>query len=294
MTIRAEQLQKELRDFRNRAAAIESAVSEGESAIEPAIELLNDRNEAVRWSGIRILSEIGDRRAVTALIDMLERGRNVVDAANALRNITGQDLGEDVGAWRSWTAQDAGVADSSGFRRPSDDELLQVALRDLPVEVSGSGQQYSIDVSLPEGRTQRVWVDFGCTDPQGDAIVQLCTACGPVDDSKYEWALKLNMTIPYVASGSNLKIKLTQLLPHDTCCEQPPVSSAGRSRQCDPAGGSGLPAQPLHVLRDVSRCAVSTLACRRSSNACLARVTPLSDRATDLPGRRRCDAAAVR
>ena len=53
----------------------------------------------------------------------------------------------------------------------------------------------------PDGRSQEVYVDFSRVDPDGRPIVYLCTACGAVDPAKFEWALKLNMIIPYGAIG---------------------------------------------------------------------------------------------
>lgn len=199
MPFTTEQLREGLRDFRSRAKTIDDAVSEGSVNADAAIALLGNRNEAVRWSAIKILSDVGEHSAVEPLIGLLERHINVMDAANALRRITGQKFGLEPDAWRGWLSGGADAeVESVGL---AEGEMLNLALKDLPVSVSGSDGQYAVDVDLGEGRSQRVWLDFTRQDPEGRALIQLCTACGDVQESRYEWALKLNMTIPYGAVG---------------------------------------------------------------------------------------------
>jgi len=197
MTIDTEALRDQLRDFRSRSAAIDEAASAGADALEPAVELLADRSDSVRWSAIRILAEIGDERAVGPLVGLLERGRNTTDAANALRAVTGQDLGDDPTAWRAWMSN-AGATDDSWL---SDEELIAAATRGLDAAYTAGERPCGVTVSLADGRKQSVWIDFDQTDGDGEPIVQLCTACGPARSEHYEWALKLNMSIPYGAIG---------------------------------------------------------------------------------------------
>ena len=198
MSIDVDQLSAQLRDFRSRGAAIRRAVDGGEQAVDAAIELLNDRNDGVRWSAIRILSEIADARAIAPLVTLLERGRNTTEVANALRAITGEDLGDDAALWRSWQSGGgsearAGVLSNAG--------LLAAATRDLPVTLTSEGDHYVAKVALDDGRSQTIWVDFSASDQDGDPIVQLSTACGPANQDYYQWALELNMTIPFGAIG---------------------------------------------------------------------------------------------
>lgn len=193
----ADDLRNRLQTFQGRSAAIEAAVREGEPAIAAAIELLRDRNESVRWSCIRILSEIGDGRSVGPLIALIERDKNATDAANALRSITGQDFGEDAAAWRQWAVKNPALRTATDLGTLSDEALLAAATKGLPMTVTGGDGEYEVAVSMSGGRCQRVWVDFTRADPQGNPVVQLCTPCGDADARRYEWALKLNMTIPY-------------------------------------------------------------------------------------------------
>lgn len=199
MSMERDELRKGLRHFETRARVIEAAIDAGEACIEDVIPLLHDRSESVRWSAIRILTEVGDERAIGPLIGVLERGKNVTDTHNALCAISGEDFGHDVKAWRQWLLEDPDLRAGATDGMLSDDALLAAAIEGLPVTVSGEGQAYAVTVSLPEDRTQQVWIDFSRKDQDDQSIVQLCTPCGDADASRYEWALKLNMAIPYGA-----------------------------------------------------------------------------------------------
>ena len=194
-----EDVRRALYHHRTRSAAIEDLILQGDAAMDQALALLNDRHECVRWAAIRVLSEIGDERAVAPLVNLLEQSRLVMDAAQALRNITGQDFGTDASAWRAWamkSPQDRRhPAQRGGFL--SDEELVRAAAINLRAEVRGTGGHYEVKVSLSEGRKQSVWVDFSGASEEGQPLVQLSTPCGPVDPDKYEAVLKLNMSIPF-------------------------------------------------------------------------------------------------
>ena len=194
-----EQIRRGLRDYRTRAATIDTIAEKGAAMIDDILPLLQDRNEGVRWSTIRILSEIGDNRAIGPLIKLLEQSKSITEAASALRAITGQDFGDAPEEWRRWAMEDAEVRNSAGTGILSDADLIAAAIKDLPVTVTSEGREYSVTVSLPEGRSQQVWIDFARCDANGRPIVQLSTPCGDADERQYETALKLNMSIPYGA-----------------------------------------------------------------------------------------------
>ena len=204
--MKIEDLRRRLRNIHTRSAAINAAIDEGEAIVDTLLVLLRDRNEGVRWSAIRILSETGDNRAVGPLIALLEQSKNSIDVTRALRAITGRDdLGDDAQEWRAWAMQDPETRNAAGGDMLSDEELLDTAIRDLPVSVKhAKGGVHLLSVSLPEDRSQQLWVDFTQTDPEGQAIVQLSTPCGLADAGRYESALKRNMSIPYgaIALGS--------------------------------------------------------------------------------------------
>jgi len=194
-----DQIRRGLRNIKTRSATIDDVVDGGDARIDDVLPLLQDRNEGIRWCAIAILLEIGDARAIGPLIVLLEQGKNVTDAANALRVITGQDLGDAPEEWRSWAMQNPEIRNAAGGDILSDEALIAAATKDLPVTVSGKGQECSVAVSLPEGRSQRVWIHLDRKDPNGRPIVQLSTPCGNADAQQYEAALKLNMSIPYGA-----------------------------------------------------------------------------------------------
>ncbi len=195
MKINEDSFRQGLRNHVTRSKMISSAIDDPESYLEPTLRLLEDRSEILRWCAIRILTEIGDERAVAPLTALRESGRHQVEIADALRAITGNDIkatteSEKIGALETATPSSL-----------TDDQLIQASLKDLSASVSGQTPHYNITVALPDGRSQEIMVDFSRTDPDGRAIVYLCTACAAADPSKYEAVLKLNMIIPYGAIG---------------------------------------------------------------------------------------------
>jgi len=78
-----DELRGGLRTLQTRSATIDAAVDSG--AVDIIIPLLQDRNEGVRWSAIRILGELGDERAVLPLIDLLEQRKNESDVTRDLQ-----------------------------------------------------------------------------------------------------------------------------------------------------------------------------------------------------------------
>jgi len=201
MSVDIDEFRRSLWNIRTRAAAMDAAVDGGdeEDYTDAAIQLLNDRDEGVRWSAVRILAEIGDERAVVPLIALMERGKNITGAVNALRAITEQEFGADPRAWREWAALQPEQRGRGGLGILSDKDLLLAAVKGLPAEVSGGKGQYAVTVSLDDGRSQQIWVDFSKTDTSDQPIVQISTPCGEAVADQYEAALKLNMAIPYGA-----------------------------------------------------------------------------------------------
>ena len=201
MAIDTQMLRAQLADFRTRKEAITAAVETGDEAIDAAVDLLNDRKESVRWSALRILSEIGDTRAVAPLIAMMEKGKSTTEAANALAHITGQHFGEDLAAWRSW-AKEAQPDTARERKALSNPELVQAGTEGLDASVeTKKDDRYLVTVRLPDGRSQRVYVVFSAKDTEGEPIVWLYTPCGESTPDKYEWALKKNLRLPHGAIG---------------------------------------------------------------------------------------------
>lgn len=200
-------LREALRNYRTRRATIQQAVTEGEDVVERAIALLNDRDEGVRWAAVRILAEVGDKRAIPPLLRLMDGGRHLHDAAEALRLITGESLGEDPLAWRQWLGLvEAPAAPTKGATPDpdaalTDEELLRMALEDTPVIITSVDASFTVDVPLTEGRRQRVWLDLVQNALDGAPMIQLCTLCGPDNPRHYEWALKTNTALAFGAIG---------------------------------------------------------------------------------------------
>ena len=195
MKISDDRFRRGLRDYRTRGRVIADAIDAPEAYLEPALRLLDDRSELLRWCAIRILTEIGDERAVAPLKKVVADGKNQVEAADALRAITGEDHGTMPAAAKT------GATGGTPAETLTDEQIIQAALHDLPAEVSGQPPHYAIRVALPNDRSQDIMVDFSRTDPDGRAIVYLYTACATADPAKFEAVLKLNMIIPYGAIG---------------------------------------------------------------------------------------------
>jgi len=201
MAIDKQSLRAQLADFRTRKEAITAAVEMGGETVDVAIELLEDRKESVRWSAYRILTELGDPRAVGALIARLEKGKSKSEAANALATITGQNFGDDVAAWREWAGQTHPEA-ARKHKALSNEELIQAGTQGLNASVeTRKNDRYQVTIRLPDGRSQRIYVVFSAKDSEGKPFVWLYTPCCKADPAKYEWALKKNLRLPYGAIG---------------------------------------------------------------------------------------------
>jgi hypothetical protein len=192
-------IRRGLYNIKTRAATIDALIEEGHGAAPAVVPLLQDRNDGIRWAAIRVLTDIGDESVFMPLVTLLEQSRNVPDVIRALTSITGQDFGDKTLAWREWALQRQAGGLQVGLL--ADKALLAAAIKDLPVTLSGEGQDYVVSVSLPDRRIQNIRVDFSGKDTEGHPVVQLTTPCGPAVAEQYEAILKLNMSIPYGSIG---------------------------------------------------------------------------------------------
>jgi len=93
-------------------ASAASALGEANDsrAVDPLIALINsDDSRGVRGAGVQALGILRDRRSIEPLIAVLDDDSSSnalrVLAADALAEITGQDLGQDSGTWREWLSR---------------------------------------------------------------------------------------------------------------------------------------------------------------------------------------------
>ncbi len=80
-------------------------------AVTPLIALLDDKDvsTSIQELAVKILGDLKDSRAVGAIIVAMEIPHFKDEAAVALRNLTGEDFGEDVNKWRAWDQQLKGI-----------------------------------------------------------------------------------------------------------------------------------------------------------------------------------------
>ena len=125
---------------------------------------------------------------------MIQRGRLLLDACEALIQITGQDHGLDAKRWRAAAANlpggefDGGELDVAG--------CVKRTAEFLGAEPTGSGGTYQFRLSLPQGRRQKVAVFFQQKDADGHKLVVVYSECGPAKPKHYEAVLRKNLTIP--------------------------------------------------------------------------------------------------
>lgn len=179
-----------LHDPQTRREARRKLVQAG--AAVPLLGCLDSTNESVVWSAVESLGEMRAPEAVDPLIALLARGVLVVDVAEALTRITGQDFGADVSKWRDWLAK-AGPSAAAGLNV---EDCIRRTAAYLGAEPSGSGSSFRFRLSVDGGRSQKVSVYFGQKDTEGDEIVVVYSECGPAKSKYYEAVLRKNLSIP--------------------------------------------------------------------------------------------------
>ena len=186
-------LVEELQSPRTRRGARQKLVAA--RAVSTLLKCLESHNESVAWAAVESLGELHAREAIEPLIDMLQRGRLLLDACEALIKITGQDHGLDAKRWRAAVAAlpSGGKLDGG---EPDVGECVKRTAEFLGVEPTGSGNTYQFRLSLPEGRRQKVGVFFGQKDTDGHKLVVVYSECGPAKAKHYEAVLRKNLTIP--------------------------------------------------------------------------------------------------
>jgi hypothetical protein len=182
-----------LSDFRARAAARARLVAIGKAAVPELCRALESPLEGVAWIAASVLGDIGAQEAVDALIGALSNPRGADAAREALKRITGKDLGDDAAAWRRWRESGA----QGGAATSDEDFAKSLATGETSIEKTASGYAYT--VQLAGGRRQRVDLVLTFKDADGTPLVVLYSECGPASANRYEWALKANMRSPFGA-----------------------------------------------------------------------------------------------
>jgi len=224
MSERARQLVDQLRGFRSRKDAMNELLMLGEAALPELIRALGHPMENVRWAVQQVLVRLGGDAVVQTLIEILDDPTRRNEAADVLRQITGQSITADRQAWAAWhqqgkvprpaaepvaappedTAEAPTTAVEPAATPPqpeplSDDEIVQAAIRDTETAVRQHSGGYVLTVPLEGRRRQRVTVSFSARDFEGEPLVVVYTECGPADPKNHEWALRQNVRMSFGA-----------------------------------------------------------------------------------------------
>ncbi len=186
-----------LKNFRTRSEAIAELVGIGKPAVDPLVQALKNSNEGIRYGAVRVLGKIKARGACDALLEAAYEPALSRAVFDALREITGENHGTDVGAWRA--AFRGEVPD--GDKTEVADVLMQQVVTGTEIDVSTTRSGWLLTVPLKGGRSQKVNVTTTSSDAEGEQIIVIYTKCGPADPKRYEWALKQNLCMPYGAIG---------------------------------------------------------------------------------------------
>lgn len=192
-----------LRSFRTRKESMDRLIDRGQEAVAALLEVLDGRSEGMRWAAMRCLGEIGDERAVGPLLNRLEVSSDRAVACWALARVTGEDLGDDAEAWRRWRKGVVGDVETEAAETAAaelaDDALFAEAVRGLTASVQGSGASRIVSMALEDGRHQAVRVAMAAKDMDGEPMVLVYSECAPADPKTHEFALRLNLSLPYAA-----------------------------------------------------------------------------------------------
>lgn len=193
----AEELIERLKDFRTRSAAKNELLEMGDAATPHLVAALKTRNQNVRWAAVSILGELGASQAIPDLIEALRDGELHSAAAEALRHITGQDLGDDYDAWKRWLGLGSTTAAPAQPepKTHDDSDLIRQSVYATDVSADEQPPGYVLRVPLQD-RHQDVAVNLKAKDAAGVPLVVLYTRCGPADPRRYEWALRQNIRMP--------------------------------------------------------------------------------------------------
>ncbi len=189
-----------LRDFRTRSTAADELAARGAEAVEPVLKALDQEgNQGARWVMLSVLGRTGSAKAVPAIARHLEDGDYQTVAREALRNITGRDLGPLPRPWLRW-AEERGQGTVADAHHLPDDTLIELALEDADCELKREAEgRYVANVAPGRDVARKVWTVFGSTDHEGAPVVIVFANCGRADPKNYEEALRMNLKMPYGA-----------------------------------------------------------------------------------------------
>jgi serine/threonine-protein kinase len=101
------------------------------------------------------------------------------------------------------------------------ESLVHEAVAELPIQVSGSANRYSLLVSLPGGRSQTVFVEACNAEPIAERVVKIYSLCGLASPNYFQRALELNASIPH----GSIAIEPVEGKPYFVMCNTYPRST---------------------------------------------------------------------
>jgi len=190
-----EALVNDLANYATRSRARTRLILAGQAAVPALARALQSPIEGMAWAAAKTLGDIGGDEATESLLNALGNTAVKDAALDALRRITGRDLGDNADAWRQALA--AGAVKGATSERGSSDEEFARALTNERISVEKGSSGYTFTVQLSGGRRQKVDMMLSLKDADGSPLVAFYTECGPATQDRYEWALKTNLKVPF-------------------------------------------------------------------------------------------------
>lgn len=194
-------LVRELRSFQTRSRAMRGLVWAGKDAVPVLIEALSDRQGSVRWAAGKCLADIGAAQAMGPLVQRLDHDDDRSWAIEFLGRLTGESLPADPDAWKSWWEAKQKSEAAAPAKPPceewGDEELLKEAVSGLEAEIRSGDGVFTLTLPVRKERRQEVIVLTKYRDSDGSPLLIIYSACGPAAAENFEWALRMNLTLPY-------------------------------------------------------------------------------------------------
>jgi len=230
----AKQLVAQLQDFWKRKDAEAALAKMGQPAVPHLIEALGSPDPNTRSTVRSILGKIRGEAVVHALNGVLDDPKRRNDAAEILRQITGQFLPGNRDAWEAWAHPERKPPPAPPPPKPaprptppappqpapkpappkapkaheqpppapkplSDEALVAEAVAGTGIQVAQHGGGFALTVHLQSQRYQTVTVSFAARDFEDEPLVVVYTECGPATPAGYEWALRQNLRLSFGA-----------------------------------------------------------------------------------------------
>jgi hypothetical protein len=161
-----------------------------EAAVPALARALGHHVEGVRWAAAALLGEMGGASAVEALEKYADDPRIGYQAAQAIQAIT-----------QRLEARPDQEEAAPAAPELSDADLMQAVVEGTSWQLTKARDGWTVTVDLAGGRSQKVLCVFSPRSERGTPLVFVYTECGPARPDLYEWVLRLNARLPFVAVG---------------------------------------------------------------------------------------------